>query len=147
MIDLFKEMYDRGQLGHQDFNEAISPFNFEITVARSLREKKLNMSDTLEPHAMTMADKIGSDNSGDTPEQKENKQQKTKEEQEATYKTIEDLPTDVKVLAKDAQYIWMNTFNSIYKESKNDLRARKIAWSNVKKKYYKGSNGTWKKRK
>jgi cation transport regulator ChaB len=55
--------------------------------------------------------------------------------EEAPYKTVEDLPAQVKVLPKDAQRLWLRVFNQSY--PKGEDYARRVAWSVVKRIYKK----------
>jgi len=62
----------------------------------------------------------------------------TKEIIMAPFDTIDDLPDNVKnVLPIPAQLIWLAVFNSILKETGDEDRTRKGAWSKVKEKYEK----------
>jgi cation transport regulator len=64
-----------------------------------------------------------------------------KEEFMAPYDEIDDLPDNVKnVLPVPAQLIWLKVFNSILKETGDEDRARKGAWSKVSEKYEKVPN-------
>ena len=60
---------------------------------------------------------------------------------EAPY-TYNNYPKTIKKLPKGARKIWIDTFNAILKESNDEDKARKIAWTNVKKKYKK-ENDKW----
>lgn len=59
----------------------------------------------------------------------------------APYRNIKDLPEQIKVLPPDGQKLWMRIFNQSY--SKGEDYARKIAWTVVKKVYYKNKEGSW----
>jgi len=70
------------------------------------------------------------------------------------YETINDLPPTLRrVLPKEAQEIYLKTFNSAFKEYGESVKRRfgepleevaiKVAWSAVKKKYEKNDNGSW----
>jgi len=63
----------------------------------------------------------------------------------APYESIDDLPDNVKnVLPVSAQLIWLRVFNSILKETGDEDRARRGAWSKVKEKYEKSpSSKKW----
>jgi cation transport regulator len=61
---------------------------------------------------------------------------KYKEYIQAPY-TKENYPDQIKNLPSGARAIWINTFNAVYRETKDEDQARKAAWSNVKKKYKK----------
>jgi len=66
-------------------------------------------------------------------------QKKLKDNIEAPY-TKENYPDSIKNLPQGARSIWIDTFNSVYKETKDDDKARKAAWRNVKLKYKKVKN-------
>lgn len=70
------------------------------------------------------------------------------------YKTIKSLPSQVKDnLPKKAQKIFKEAFNNAWKEYKDEKNRRgdqsreevsnKIAWSAVKQKFRKNSEGNW----
>ncbi len=70
------------------------------------------------------------------------------------YSTINELPSGVKDhLPKHAQDIYKEAFNSAYDEYKDpderrgdadrEETAHRVAWSAVKKKYKKGTDGDW----
>jgi cation transport regulator len=70
------------------------------------------------------------------------------------YGSTEYLPESVrKVLPEHAQHIFKEAYNSAYQEYKEQSErrddasreevARKVAWSAVKKRYEKGSDGKW----
>ena len=60
------------------------------------------------------------------------------------YKKTSDLPPAVKDhLPKKAQEIFLEAFNSAYEQYDEEATAFKVAWSAVKKKYRKGSDGQW----
>lgn len=60
------------------------------------------------------------------------------------YKTIKELPEQVKVLPSAAQRLFMRVFNSASKDEDEET-AMKMAWSQVKKTYEK-ADGKWKKK-
>lgn len=67
------------------------------------------------------------------------------------YKSVEDLPKGVKDhLPQHGKEIYLSAFNNAIKEyskySDSEERAHKVAWSAVKKKYTKGSDGNWHKK-
>lgn len=61
--------------------------------------------------------------------------------------TIDNPPAAIKNLPKGAQRIWINTFNAVYADTRDEDKARQAAWANVKKKYKKGKDGKWVKKK
>lgn len=59
------------------------------------------------------------------------------------YKDISDLPESIrKNLPKKAQVIYMKAFNSAYLKYDEET-CFKVAWSAVKKVYYKNEEGHW----
>jgi cation transport regulator ChaB len=65
---------------------------------------------------------------------------------EAPY-TKTSYPPQLKNLPTGARNLFIRTFNRILEETGDENLARRSAWSNVKKRYFKDSDGTWKKRK
>lgn len=70
------------------------------------------------------------------------------------YSSHEDLPENVrKVLPEHAQDIWLKAYNNAYDQyadpdkrrgdADQDEVSAKVAWSAVKQKYEKGSDGRW----
>lgn len=59
------------------------------------------------------------------------------------YSSIHDLPENIRShLPKKAQEIYMKAFNSAWQQY-DEVTAHKVAWSAVKKRYYKKSDGKW----
>jgi len=71
---------------------------------------------------------------------------KTFEYVQAPY-TKENYPAQIKSLSAGARTIWINTFNTVFNETKDENKSRAAAWKNVENKYYKDSDGNWKKKK
>ena len=62
------------------------------------------------------------------------------------YKDITDLPDSIKNhLPKKAQTIFLKAFNNAF-EKYDEVIAFKVAWSAVKRSYYKNEEGKWVKR-
>lgn len=60
------------------------------------------------------------------------------------YRRKADLPERVrKNLPPHAESIYMKTFNSAAEQYGSEERAHRVAWAAVKRKYQKGSEGTW----
>ena len=73
------------------------------------------------------------------------------------YRKIDDLPDNIKKhLSKNAQKIYLEAFNRSWEQyrdpkkrkygSSQEIVAHKVAWSAVKKSYYKNEEGLWKKK-
>jgi len=65
---------------------------------------------------------------------------------EAPY-TKTSYPSQIKELPTGARNLWIRTFNEVLEETGDENLARRLAWSNVKDKYFKDSDGTWKRKK
>lgn len=61
--------------------------------------------------------------------------------------TKDNYPSQLKNLPIGARNLWIQTFNTVLKDTGDEDRARQAAWYQVKQKYYKDSDGTWKKKK
>ena len=60
------------------------------------------------------------------------------------YNDITDLPDSIKNhLPKKAQIIYMKAFNNSFQKYKKEEISFKVAWSAVKKVYYKNEEGKW----
>jgi len=72
---------------------------------------------------------------------------KVLDKHEAPYNTVDDLPKSLHVLPIGAKLLWLRTFNAIFNESHDESKARKLAWYQVKLKYFKDADGIWKRKK
>jgi cation transport regulator len=62
------------------------------------------------------------------------------------YKSVDDLPQDVKgVLPEDAQRIFLAAFNSVVENNGNAEAAARVAWETIKTdgSYHRNENGQW----
>lgn len=161
-----RSIFDRGTIGHQDILERATDLDFDISLERRLNERE-EIDDVLFPHQIQNLDNQPTDqNIKDTPEETidENSPQKKKSEKdvetseiedftklpryqsvkakrenvEAPYKNIDELPDSIKnVLPVGAQIIWLQVFNKALKQGDSEETAIKKAWGAVKKKYKK----------
>ena len=120
--------------------------DFEISKKRREREAGNGDEDLFFPRVILNQDSNMRNDTNDprvpTPQEVPQRKKKVKAEQEyieAPYKTTNDLPDNVKnVLPSEAQRQWLEVFNSIYKRTGgNEDRARKGAWSVIKKNWKK----------
>ena len=57
---------------------------------------------------------------------------------------ISSPPERIKMLPKHAQRIWISAYNSAYKQyDKDEEKANKVAWAEVKRLYRKTKEGKW----
>lgn len=60
------------------------------------------------------------------------------------YASLADLPSNIRAhLPLHAQEIFREAFNNAWEEYGEEQTAFRVAWAAVKKKYAKGSDGTW----
>jgi cation transport regulator len=59
------------------------------------------------------------------------------------YARDEDLPEALHVLPKDGRDLWRRTFNAVYNRTRDEDRARRIAWTAVKRRYRRLPSGRW----
>jgi cation transport regulator ChaB len=152
MRKLIKDYTNTGELAIEDSFEGLPlGFDFEISKKRRQQEQDNGDEDLFFPRVILNQD---SNTKSDTPltrpptpnEVPKKKAVKAEVEYvEAPYKTIDDLPDNVKgVLPAEAQKQWLEVFNSIYKKTGgNEDRARKGAWSVIKKNWKKSPEGKW----
>ena len=152
MRKLIKDYTNTGELAIQDAFEGLPlGFDFEISKKRRQQEQDNGDEDLFFPRVILNQD---SNTRPDTltrtpsPNEVPKKKKTVKAEEEyleAPYKTIDDLPDNVKgVLPAEAQKQWLEVFNSIYKRTGgNEDRARKGAWSVIKKNWKKSPEGKW----
>jgi len=153
MRKLIKDYTNTGELAIEDSFEGLPlGFDFEISKKRRQQEQDNGDEDLFFPRVILNQD---SNTKSDTPMTrtptpnevpKKKKAVKAEVEYvEAPYKTIDDLPDNIKgVLPEEAQRQWLEVFNSIYKRTNgNEDRARKGAWSVIKKNWKKSPEGKW----
>jgi cation transport regulator len=146
---LLRNLYDRGVIAKQTIVEDVAELDFEVQVERRIKETERNLDDILYP-PITMNQEQHED---DIKDNKEEKKPNTPESQDFTnaekesiiapYQNIDELPDSIKVLPVGGQIIWLKTFNSVYEETKDEEQAIRVAWSKVKEKYHKNSDGKW----
>ena len=144
---LLRGVYDRGRISSQTFVELVGNVDWNVEVKRREQEKKDGIEEKMFPpvtqnreDTMYMPDfpdetKVDLENvDKKTPQEKKNF--KEGDYEEAPY-TMKDFPPSLKNLPKGAIKIWVNTFNAVYRDTKDETQARMAAWSNVKNKYKK----------
>lgn len=152
---LIKNYTDTGILSIRDGFEALpSGFTFDVSKNRRIQEQKDGDEELFFPRVILNQDSNAVSDvpprPGVTPQEVPQKKQSEKAEEEyieAPYKNIDELPKQVKVLPEDGQRLWMEVFNDALNQYDNDESiARKVAWTVVKKKYVKNSDGVWTKK-
>lgn len=109
---LIRSAFDRGSIGHEDF-VSILPFDWKTTMERRIKERDDGLDNKLYPHVILNQEQHP-DDPGDNPESNnENAPEKKKSEKDVStaeieditklpriqsiiYKTIDDLPKDIK---------------------------------------------------
>ena len=161
MRKLIKDYSNTGQLALEDSFEALPlGFDFQVNAMRRKQEREEGYEDLFFPRILLNQDSNERPDvpirQGVTPNELPKKKKEEanldvaeQEEIIAPYKSIDDLPDNVKnPLPVGAQIIWLRVFNAIYEETKDEDKARKGAWSQVKEKYYKPTNeDKWRKKK
>lgn len=158
---LMRGIYDRGGLSKRTLVETIGELDYDIEVKHRKDEKKSGedelmfapviqntgknggASQKVLPEGEPLPDRIGPEKKNFNQSAEDIESAASTEEtvyDEAPYKTVKDLPSQVKVLPSRAQSIWMRVFNDAY--PKGEDYARKVAWSVVKKLYRK-SGDSW----
>lgn len=153
MRKLIKDHVNTGILSIEDAFEALPQgYDFEVSKKRREQEADNGYEELFFPRVILNQDSnMENDVAPRTPTPNEVPQNKKKnvkaeiEYLEAPYKNTSDLPDNVKnVLPVEAQRQWMEVFNSIYKKTRgNEDRARKGAWSVIKRNWKKGPEGKW----
>jgi cation transport regulator len=161
MRKLVKDHVNTGILSIEDAFEGLPQgFDFAVSKKRRQGESDNGDEDLFFPRVLMNQDSNTRSDVPDTsrtptpyeipkkPVKKNTKKVKAdKEFIEAPYKNISDLPESVKVLPEHAQKIWLEVFNSIYNQTNgNEDRARKGAWSAVKRSYKRSPEGVWTKK-
>ena len=157
MKKLIKDYSNTGQLSIEDSFEALPEgFDFEVNAMRRKQERDNGNDELFFPRVLLNQDSNTNPDISSSPRQnvspnevpqKKKKPVKGEEEYiEAPYKSVDDLPPQVKdVLPTEAQRQWLEVFNSIYERTGgNESRARKGAWSVIKRRFEKDpSSGKW----
>ena len=159
-----RSAYDRGIISKKTYSEIVGT-DFEVEIERRKREIDEGLDVTMYPPIIQNQEQNVSpeeqvrpikppkgvkqiDKVKDIPPDKQgpeakNYNQMSKEEanvveeivfEQAPY-TKDTLPKQIQSLPSGAQSIWLNTFNAVYDDSKDDNSARMAAWRNVKLKY------------
>jgi len=155
MRKLIKDYTNTGELSIQDSFEGLPiGFDFEISKKRRKEEQTNGDEDLFFPRVIFNQD---SNTKSDTPstrpptpnEVPRKKKEVTPDEEEDTDEdeeageyleapyTKDNYPTQLKKLPVGARNLWIRTFNSVYKETKDENKARQAAWFQVKEKYKK----------
>ena len=163
LLDHIRSAYDRGDISKETY-ATIFDIDFDVEVNRRMKEVEKGIDDLMFPHPTQNTEGTDTEEnppSDDTiPEDKKNAPekknyksnqlkaiQKIKEYEEAPYKAIKDLPKTVKKLPKEGQKLWLSVFNKTFNKYEEEDKARKISWFIVKRKFYKGENNVWIKKK
>jgi len=146
---LLRNMYDRGILSKRTAAELIGDLDYDMERERRTRETNTGDDDLMiapviqnngQIPSVTKTTKISDkDVSPDKTglESLDFKNANTEFEQ-APYSKNSDLPSQVKDnLPSAAQTIWRNSFNAIFKQTRDEDLARQGAWRNVKLQYRK----------
>jgi len=162
LMDHIRAAYDRGELSKETY-ATIFGIDWQVELNRRTREIEDDTEVLMGPHITQntgiennpVEDKEETDDDKKGPEKKNfqssfdfiDKQKevvkKKREYDEAPYKKTEDLPISVKALPKEAQKLWLKSFNEVFKKYKDEERARKVAWYILKKQYKKNKDDKW----
>jgi cation transport regulator ChaB len=149
MRKLIKDYSNTGLISIEDGFEALpSGFKFEVSKNRRMREQENGDEELFFPRVILNQDSNTIPDANPRPNATPQELPKKKKKEEAQYlqapyEKIEDLPKQVKVLPEDGQKMWMDIFNNALKNGYDETVARKIAWSQTKKKYKKVGD-SWK---
>ncbi len=174
MITQYRSAHDRGAVSKRTYNDILG-LDLDIEIERIVEEKKfedelyppvIQNQEQLPDENVTNKDKKNNKDkkkdepleNEDVPEDKKSIEKKNfnqsdtfgepedprKEFEQAPY-TKDKYPSQLKALPSGARNIWINTFNSVFKETNNEDNARMAAWRNVKI-VYKKSDDKWVKR-
>jgi len=153
MKEMIRGLYDRGLISKQNFVEDVGEFDFEVQVERRQKETERKLDDTLYPPIVqnyeqylepsTNPNLENQDKKPGSPESK-NFKYADLEVVMAPYENIDELPESIrKALPVAAQLIFLKAFNSAIKSGHKEEDAFQIAWSAVKKIYFKDDDGKW----
>lgn len=143
-------MYDRGVISKRTYSELVGmdAVDFDIEITR--RKEESELKDLMNPpiiqnNGQNLDSSKDLEAEGKSGVDKVNYNVSNKED--AVYKKIEDLPTNLDGLPKSAKKIWMETFNTLLEDGEDEDFSRKLAWTNVKREYKKDDKtGKWKRK-
>ena len=160
MKSIIRMLYDRGRISSQTAVELMGEglIDFRTEVYRREDEAVKGIEMIMYPPITRNDEAKGIDfptsNPKDTeeediPEEKKNEIEKknydmAKELEGAPYKSIKDLPKNVKnSLNLELQRVYLKVFNNAYQTYENDTMASRVAWNLIKKIGRKGKDGKW----
>lgn len=151
MKNLLRQLYERGLISKQSAVEQIANMEFDTEVYRRKTETKEDLNDTMYPPVILNQEDSPNEtqdiNNEEIPEDKQNPIEKQKYNmasfdlvlEGSPYKSIDQLPENVKKLSPDKQDKWMKIFNNAYfyalgkfkSVKKAETYAFRVAWSKV----------------
>lgn len=172
MSDDFKSqlrlLWERGQLSNRTYCELVGELPYNTEIHRREKELKEGLEVLMYPHQTKNNEQY------ESPEEQERRGEDVKEEdvngepiprdkvddpekydvgkkaftielEIAPYKTITDLPKQIKAtMDSDLQEVFMRVFNNAYKQYNGDeTRAFRVAWSVIRQIARKGKDGQW----
>jgi len=152
-----RSLYDRGLLSKQTAVEVLGNVSFEVEKKRRTREWEEKLNLIFHPPVIVnreqetyVPDVVPEDVKKDEKFEDQNKTSvekenyfMSKEYEEAPYKTVKDLPDNVRnSLSKELQKTFLRVVNEALKRYKDEAIAFKVAW-NVIKKIAKKKNNKW----
>jgi cation transport regulator ChaB len=164
---ILRSIYDRGGISKRTLTEIGAGCDFDIELNRITQEKKDGVDKVMSPNPIQVSDTLLlSDRTSTTVQKKQNEEEDIPDDKQsietrnfevsqkengkikedlvtAPYDDISELPDTVKVLPDKAKKMWMEVFNSVYKNKKDETIAIKSAWSTVKKYFKKNKDGSW----
>jgi hypothetical protein len=170
LIDAYRSAFVYGAIGYTTYQEVLD-INPEQELERAIKERKEGLRDIYYPHMIQNNEKDTDTNVSPVPttkKQVEKTEEKTKKPvqkaevinepidpnlETAPFKDVQDLLTrhpNLKKYPEDAQMVFLEVFNSIYNETKDDARAFSGAYSKMNKflqrHYIKNPDGTYTKK-
>ncbi len=148
---LIRSLFKAGRISSQTAVEVVAEVDFKTEVYRIKKERAQGLDKDLYPPVTENREGQGIDIPGkeidkdgnDIPDDKIDKTEKKEYKNGlksnligAPY-TLKNYPAQLKNLPAGARNLWIRTFNAVYKDTKNEKKARQGAWSNVKLKYVK----------
>ena len=154
--DHIRSAYDRGNLSKETYTELSTSAEYPIEVRRRKREAIDGEDIIMYPHITQNVEKDTNDYTENIPDDKKNIEKKNYQStlkilgiyeedlEKSPWDKNKDLPKSLRdKLPSGAQTIFRLAFNSAIEEYNNEQTSFKVAWTAVKRKYKRNSEGQW----
>lgn len=145
--NLYNTLYSRGLISKQTTVETVGDFDWEVERERRKKETEQGDDDLMQAPIVQRQehDTNNSKPSDSAPdEQNQNKPgDNTKVEKASSFKTVDELPEDVKKLPVSGQIMFLKAYNTALEQEQTEEEAKEVAWSACKVIYKVNKASNW----